>query len=220
MKLQIELPSLILLNATQGSGKSHLIRYLMHMNRKKFDYGIIFCNTHFEADSFDYIDKKFVHPEYNPEVLSNLMKIQAKLVEEGVIKQAYVVFDDCIQASQFQCPNLKQLCTQLRHFHITVIFATQYTNLLPTWMRANAMDVIIFKTTSKSNLIALYESYGQEYGNFNDFKNYIMENLGNYKFIYYDKRHANENIEQTYKIMICPSKIPKFKLKARKLLSE
>lgn len=218
--MNIKIPSLLLINAPQGSGKSHLIRYIMHNLRKKLDYGIVFTNTLFEDDSFDYINKKYIHPEYNPDILSSLMKIQSNLVEEGNIKEAFVIFDDCIDAAQFKCPKLKQLCIQLRHYHITVIFATQYTNLLPTWMRANALDVVIFRTDSECNLKALHSSYGQLFNNFNDFKNYVMQNLGNYKFIYYSKAHATGDIEDTYKIMVAPAKIPKFKLKTRKLLSE
>ena len=83
MKLDIEIPSLILINAPQGSGKSHLIRYIMYMNRKKFDYGIVFTNTLFEDDSFDYVNKKYVHPEYDPNALTSLMKIQSNLIAEG-----------------------------------------------------------------------------------------------------------------------------------------
>lgn len=206
--MEIEIPSLILINAPQGSGKSHLIRYIMWMNRKKFDVGLVFCNTFFEDDSFDYIDKKnkLIHPEYDEKVLKNLMKIQAEKKEEGETTNAFVIFDDCIDAKQFQSPVLKNLCTQLRHYNITVIFSTQYANIIPTWMRANAMTVIMFKTDTESNLRALYESYGQSFGTFNDFKSYFFQNLGDYKFIYYNKKDP-------FKIMKAPKKIPKFKLK-------
>lgn len=220
-KMDITIPTLLLLNGPQRSGKSQLLRFIMYQLRKKFSYGIVFTNTYFEADSFEYINKKYIHPEYNPTVAEGLMKIQADSIEEGrPIKEAYCIFDDCIDASQFKCPSLKRLCTQMAHYHITVIFATQYTNILPPYMRANGLDVIIFKTDSECNLKALYANYGQLFNNFNDFKNYVMQNLGNYKFIYYDKRHVNENIDDTYRIMRAPEKIPKFKLKTRKLLSE
>lgn len=218
--MDIEIPGLILINSPQGGGKSHLIRYMMYQLRKKLDYGIVFTNTFFEDDSFDYINKKYIHPEYNPNVLEGLMNIQANLIDaRGPKKEAFVVFDDCIDPKQFKDPKLKELCTQLRHYHITVIFATQYANILPTWLRANAMAVVIFRTDSECNLKALYQSYGQLFNNFNEFKNYVMQNLGNYKFIYYDKRHVNQDIDETYRIMLAPAKIPKFKLKANKLLS-
>jgi len=205
----------------KGGGKSHLIRYMMYTLKKKFDYGVVFTNTFFEDDSFDYVNKKYIHPEYNEDVLTELMNIQANLIEEGKTqKEAYCIFDDCIDASQFKCPKLKQLCTQLRHYHITVIFATQYVNLIPPYMRSNAMYVVIFKTDSECSLKALYASYGQLFNNFNEFKNHIMHKLGNYKFIFYDKNHVSENIADTYRIMVAPEHIPKFRLKTRKLLSD
>lgn len=152
-----------------------------------------------------------MHPEYNPDVVTKLMEIQSK----NQAKNAFCVFDDCIDAAQFKCPKLKQLCTQLRHYRITVIFATQYANLLPSWMRTNAMGVVIFRTDSESNLMALRKEYGQLFDSFNEFKNYIIKNLGNYRFVYYDKRHVNENVEDTYKIMVAPEKIPKFHFKIK-----
>jgi len=181
----IEIPGLILVNGPQGVGKSHLINYLMYTNRKKFDYGIVFTNTYFEDDSFPYINKKYVHPEYDEEILLTLMQIQKKVVESGNEKQAFVIFDDCIDQEQFKSPVLKRLCTQLRHYFITVIFACQYANLIPPYMRTNCMAVVIFKTDSEINLKALFASYGQAFHNFNSFKNYVMGNLGNQKFIFY-----------------------------------
>lgn len=211
-------PSLILVNAPQGCGKSHLIRYMMYEMRKIFDYGIVFTNTHFEIDSFDYIDKKFVHPEYNPVILDNLMKLQEQVITEGKNKHCFCIFDDAINASQFKDPVLKRACTQLRHYNMTIIFSSQYTNLLPSWMRSNAMISIIFRSETEINLKALFQSYGQLFQNFNDFKNYIMQHLGNYKFIYYDRRNDSQQIQEKYKIMIAPPNIPKFKIKYKKNL--
>lgn len=211
--MDIEIPSLILINSPQGGGKSHLIRYIMYQHRKKFDYGIVFTNTYFEDDSFDYVPKDYVHPEFDEEILSNLMTIQQNLIKKNIIKEAFVIFDDCIDRTQFESSILKRVCTQLRHYHITVIFSTQYANLLPTYMRTNCMSVIIFKTDSECNLKALYQSYGQMFDSFNAFKNFILSKLGNHKFIYYKKNQVSEDINETFPVMIAPERIPKFKLK-------
>jgi len=145
-------------------------------------------------------------------LMTLLQKIQEKLVMKKIIKEAFVIFDDCIEKEQFSCQILKNLCTQLRHFHVTVIFATQYANILPTWMRTNAMGVVMFQTDSECNLKALYSSYGQGFGKFELFRNYIAKNLGNYKFIYYDKA-ASGTLTEKFPVMRCPAKIPKFKLR-------
>jgi len=212
-RMEIEIPGLLILNGEQGSGKSKLISYLMYKYRNKFAYGICFTNTYFEDDSFDYIPKKFIHPEYSEEKLDNLMNIQKNLIKKGIIKEAFVIFDDSVSKDQFNSESLKNLCTQLRHYHITVIFATQYANIVPTWMRTNAMGVVIFKSDSECNLRALFQSYGQGFGKFDNFRNYIADNLGNYKFIYYNKKNSGATIDEKYPVMIAPKNIPKFHLK-------
>ena len=139
--------------------------------------------------------------------------MQEKLVSKGKIREAFVIFDDCLDdPNEFTSPALKRLSTQLRHYHITVIFSTQYCNLLPTRMRANAMIVIIFQTDTKNSLEALFNSYGQKFDTYNDFKNYVMKNLGKYKFIYYNKDNQEKKLSDVYKVMMAPEKIPKFKI--------
>ena len=211
--MDIETPSLIIINGTQGSGKSWLIKYMMYKLRKKFSYGLVFTNTFFDNKPFKYIPDLFVHPEYDEEKLIALMDLQAKLVEKGNIKEAFVIFDDCMDdPGQFKSLALKRLTTQCRHYHITVIFSTQYCNHLPARMRTNAMEIIIFSTDAKVALEALYNSYGQKFENYNDFKKYVMENTGNHKFIYYKKKSEEKDLNKLYPVMMAPAKIPNFKI--------
>ncbi len=210
--MDIEVPSLIILNGSQGSGKSHVIRYILYTLRKRFAYGLVFTNTFFDGDAFDYIPKKYVHPQYDEEVLEKLMDIQQKLVEQDKIKEAFVIFDDCMDdPDEFKSSVLKRLTTQLRHYHITVIFSTQYVNQLPARMRTNAMAIIIFQTDTEISLKALYQSYGQKFDSFQDFKTYLMDNIGNYNFVYYKKNELNP--KKLYTVMKAPKNIPTFKIK-------
>lgn len=212
-KFNLITPSLNIIIASQGSGKSHLIKYLMYKLRKNFDYGLVFSNTFFDDDPFPYIeDKTLIHPEYNEEVLENLMKIQAKV---GKRKSAYVIFDDCIDdPEEFKSPVLKKLSTQLRHYNITIIFTTQYCNALPPRMRSNAMNIFMFHTDNKNSLEALYNSFGQAFESYNEFKKYIMDKTSvKYNFIYYNKMLNDNSLENNYKVYRCPAKIPSFKIK-------
>lgn len=212
-EIDLQIPGLYIICASQGSGKSHLIHYLMYKLRKDFAYGLVFTNTFFDNNPFEYIPLKYIHPEYDEKVLEGLMDLQAELVDKGVEKEAFVIFDDCIDdKDEFTSPVLKRLTTQLRHYHITVIFSTQYCNALPPRMRTNAMGVFIFKTDTEISLRALYESYGQTFGAFSNFRDFVMKNTGDFKFIYYNK-FVNGEIEDKYKIMRAPEHIPEFKIK-------
>lgn len=210
----IDIPSLILIFGGMRLGKSHLIRYLMYNLRKKFDYGIVFCNTCFEDSSFDYVPTELVYPEYSSEALENLMKIQANLVEKGVKKNAYVIFDDALFDDQFKCNSLKKLTTQLRHYNITLIMSSQYANCIPQRMKANSMHTFIFHTDNKNNLEALYNAFGQLFfDSYNDFKKYLLEHTGDYKFIYYSNMLPQSNLTNNFHSYKAPAKIPRFRLK-------
>jgi hypothetical protein len=54
----------------------------MHENWKKFDRGIVFSNTQFSADNFDYIDKCFLHAKYDEFTLANLKLIHEQFVDD------------------------------------------------------------------------------------------------------------------------------------------
>jgi hypothetical protein len=205
--------SLTIISGMTGLGKSHLIRYLMFQNRKDFDFGIVFCNTHFEDGSFDYVPKGFVHEEYDEEVLINLMETQKDLLSKGISKRVFIIFDDCLDPEQFKSPILKKLPIMGRHYNISCIMSTQYPQLIPSSFRENATNVFMFQSSHKNTLEALYENYAMEFDSFNDFKQYVLTKTGNYKFIYHNKTKNEGSIEKNFRVFKCPQDIPKFQIK-------
>jgi hypothetical protein len=142
------------------------------------------------------------------------MKKQAKLIEKGIIKEAFVIFDDCLDdPGEFKSAALKKLSTQCRHYHITLIMSTQYPNCLPSRLRANCMSVFIFYSDNKNTLESLYNSYGQVFETYNDFKSFVLSKTGDYKFIYFNKMKTSEGGINDYKVMRCPPTIPRFHIK-------
>jgi hypothetical protein len=120
----------LIINGKQGSGKSHLITYVMRENNlssNRFDYGIVFSNTLWEDGSWDYLPENFVYKEFNEFALTNLMKLQKENHKKRIKTSAFVIFDDCLDdADQFTSSFIKKLSTQLRHYNITIIISTQY----------------------------------------------------------------------------------------------
>jgi hypothetical protein len=78
---------------------------------------------------------------------------------------------------------------------------------------SNAFQVAIFNMTGKRALKVLYESYGQQYDSYTDFRKYLLENTSNHQFIWYDARNESSTVEKRYKIVHCPEKIPEFEMK-------
>lgn len=212
--MDLILPGLYIIGGEQGMGKSYLLKWIMRKLRNKLAWGIVFTNTFFDNNPFDYIPKEYVHPEYDEEILTYLMDMQEKLISEGEVYECFVIFDDAIDDENlFTSKALKRLSVQCRHYHISVFFCTQYPNMLPPRMRTNCMIVVIFQTHTEVALKALYKSYGQHFETFNDFKTFVMANTGDHKFIYYKKNTGERDINNLYKVMLCPKKIPEFKIK-------
>ena len=209
---------LLILNGKQGSGKSHLISWLMreiYNSKHPFDYGIVFCNTLFE-DSFDYLPKKYLYENFDEDVLKNLMKLQKDNVKKGIKKRAFVIFDDCLDdKKQFSNETIRKLTTQLRHYNISVIFSTQYPHLIPPRVRSNAMYSVFFDIgAGRRELESTYNCYGNRFSSFHDFKQFYFENIKDHKFIMYDK---NQN---KYIVYRAPEEIPSFKYKYNKKISK
>ena len=198
---------LIIINGKQRSGKSQLISYIMYCNRKNFQYGISFSGTSFDPENLSYIPEKYKYMQYNETKLHNLMKIQQSFPKEER-PLAFVIFDDCINdKKQWNSKILLDLLTQLYHYNIVCIISTQYINKIPALLRENARLICIFKTDTLRSLEAAYESYGQNYDTFKEFKNFLLESTGDYKFIVRDNKDASN-----FQIMRAPKKIPSFTL--------
>ena len=208
-ELNLEIPGLIIINGRQGSGKSFLIKYIMYQLKDKFKHGIVFTNTAFDNNPFPYINKKYIHEKYSDEALDNLMEMQKKIVEKGKNCPAFVIFDDCLNSeNQFTSDSLENLSMQLRHYNITVIMSTQYTNMIPVPIRSNAMEVFIFTTRGTRALESLHESYGQNFDRYSEFKDYLFKVFREeYNFVHYN------TMSDEYQVLKCPSEIPDFEIK-------
>jgi hypothetical protein len=210
MSLPILILRLTIICGLQGGGKSHLIRYIIYENQKKFDWGIVFSNTGFLADNFEYIDKQFIHSKYDEFTLSNLKSIHEQLVEKGKKPSGFVIFDDCLFGKQWRSEEFLSLMTQLWHYGITCIISCQYPQAIPPVFCSNAFQVAIFNITSKPTIEALYNLYRQMFDSYTDFKKYLLENTGDHYFVFYDARNGATSLDERYKVMKCPEKIPDF----------
>lgn len=210
----VSIPGLFMIVGPQGYGKSHLIKYIIHSYakvHKRLKYGIVFSNTGFDHDdNFEYIPKKFIHSSYNEKKLMALMAIQRNQ-PKAKRKMAFVIFDDIMRDSQFKSKPFVELCTQLRHYHIFVILSVQYCVACESLFRSQVYQAAIFKCDDHNSLTALFKAYGQTFARYQDFKEYVLSNLGDYKFLFINRREMDVRKQITLKR--APAEIPKFKLR-------
>lgn len=207
--MNLTFPSVCIINGAQRQGKSTCIRYIMGEYKEKFKYGIIFSNTLFSSEeNYDYVPNKYIHPQFQEDKLIKLMEIQRNL-PEGQRPLCFIIFDDCLFGEQWRSNNLKQLVTQVAHYNCFIIISTQYPQAIPSLVRSTAFFCIIFGgLTGRNAMKALYESYGMvKYNNMNEFTGYVIENTGDYKFIFINHKDGKK-----FRVLKCPANIGKFHL--------
>jgi hypothetical protein len=216
--MEIKIPSVIILAGKPQSGKSYLIKYFMYEHRKVFDYGIVLTKTKFN-DGYNYIPSNYIHPDYDDTKIKSLMKIQADLHHKGVKKNAFIILDDCL-TSETNSQTFTDLITQHRHYNITVIISTQYIYKINPTIRECTNYAIIFRPSTDRSIKALFESYGSHFNKLDDFKKYVIENTGEYQFVFVDVNSQSDEIGKIYRVLKAPSKIPYFKLIVKNKLSK
>ena len=190
-----------------------MLRYIMHqMNQHgpRFDYGIVMCPTAFVEGCFDYIPSKYIHNEFNPEIVQNLMKLQQKNQD----KQAFLILDD-LGDDDLKHPVLKELAKKGRHYNITTFILTQYVHLLPLSVRANTFYALGYNVSKgKREMSALYEAYGARIGSECDFKKFYFEAILDHQCVFWDLQAPGG----LYQIVKAPAEIPPFNIKYRRKL--
>ena len=223
---------LMIVAGRSNTGKSHFIKWLLSELRDDLDYGVVFSNTAFEG-SFDYVPPRYVHEDYDEEILRSLIKVQkdmliraeakmAKQVKKGKIepgmpnpykKRAFVLLDDCCSENEFTSPMLKKLAIMGRHYNIVTILSTQYIHLIPPTIRANCNYGCFFDVgLGKREVEATYEWIGGRFKSFGEFKQFYYANTQDHRFILFHRDH------QEYRVFRAPADIPKFQLQFRKAM--
>jgi hypothetical protein len=149
----------------RNSGKSFLVRDLVYnlSVQKRIHQVIVMSNTsglNLNKD-YDFIDKKFL-TTFAQEKIERLMKIQAKAIKAGKIREILLVLDDVIGGDGTKKAEGNRLIRSLyangRHFHISVVLLSQIANrLLEPPLRENS-DYIFFSRLGMRGLETLWES--------------------------------------------------------------
>ncbi len=207
---KLSIPGVLLLNSKSQGGKSHAVKYVAYENKNAFDYCISFSQSSFNAENLDYIHPRFKHLRYDPKILRTVLL--KRTTQPKPRKPICIIFDDCISDIVEKDKVLKECVTQSTHYDVFVILTTQSINALPTWVRENAFQIILFKMFSEAAITAAYQSYGQDFGNIAEFKEKVNNKLGNYVFAFSDRHGKGE-----WLFLKCPPNIPNFQLKIQGL---
>jgi len=163
-----------------GSGKSVLIRHLLHSKQHLIPAGLVISGSEdtnmFYSKIFPTL---FIYNEYRKEIIENVIKRQ-KLAKQYLPNAWMVlVLDDCMaDTSAFNNPLLVGLFKNSRHWNMLTILANQYVFDLKPENRTMLDGVFIFRDPIKENRKKLYNNFASIIPSINIF-NQLMDELTN-----------------------------------------
>lgn len=209
-----EVGKVTIIVAKPGSGKSHLIRYIITkwVFENAIDYAIVFTNTPF---NYPYIQKGFVYGamdessrEYR---LKKIVTTQMKYKEKtGILPRALIVFDDCMDYN-FNRAYWSRLISEHRQYGLTMIFSIQYLNKgVPPIFRTIATYAIVFKTNDYPSVKSLHDAFMADLGGYREVYHYIQTNTNErYTFILIN---CDVRAKKKYMVGKAPAELPDVKI--------
>ena len=177
MELDFNTPQICVFLGKPKMGQSWALRHQIlkqTLDNKVFKYGIVFTKTKFNGQ-YDYLPDDYVYDNYDPQILQRYLD-GLKELNENEKEPSFVIFDDIQGLLSSQDPTLTQLVSNHRHFKISVFFCFQYIygRASTPVLRECTTMAFLFNSKGKRTLEALFESFGQLFENFKQFKEYYL----------------------------------------------
>ena len=139
-KLILQCPHLCLFLARRNSGKSYLMRHLLHVlaKGKKFKWVLVVSPTKFTSEWSDVVGDDNVLDTFDPEQIATLFDRQAALREDNVDNPGLLILDDCLGACNLQSDLFTRMASAGRHYRVSIWLAAQHLFKTPPVIRGNA----------------------------------------------------------------------------------
>lgn len=156
-------PFTLIVSATRGCGKSHMVRHLFEKYwKKQFDIVIVFCGSDYIDTYAEFIPGQLLYSDYQPEVID---RVYTQLHEcRGYGKNGFrtlVIMDDIMSETLKSDESIRKIFRDGRHQNMSiVVIGHTLTDFNPKW-RSCINYVIAFRApdlNSKEHLVNQYLS--------------------------------------------------------------
>ena len=165
----------VVLIGKRETGKSFLTRDILY-HHSDIPVGQVISGTE-AANQFygSYVPKLFIHDEYSPEIIANMLKRQRLMIEkkrsnESLDPRAFLILDDCLYDNTWvKDKNVRSMFMNGRHYKLLFMITMQYALGIPPNLRTNIDYIFILRENYVSNRKRLYEHYAGMFPNFDMF---------------------------------------------------
>jgi hypothetical protein len=199
-----------------ATGKTYFIRSLIYyyIKQKYFKFGLVFTRTKFNGD-FDFMPEEHIKEEYDEQFLKQyLSKLRRYKETKGFVPPNFLILDDMLGQCSVYSNFWTSLISTHRHYNLTLIISSQSitSKLTSTLLRECVNISVMFRSVFKNTIVALYECYGQQFEDYNEFLNVYLQVTGK-KYHCLMFLNDKESKEKAYYSYIAPPNVPEFKIK-------
>ena len=189
----------------RDTGKSFLCKDLLY-HHQDIPVGQVISGTE-AANSFygKIVPKVFIHEEFKPEIVSNMLKRQKMIIDEinkgkNHDPRAFLILDDCLyDQSWTKDTNIRSMFMNGRHYKVLFIITMQFALGIPPNLRTNIDYVFILRENYVSNRKRLYEHYAGMFPNFEMFCQVMDQCTENYEcLVINNNSKSNKLSDQVY----------------------
>ena len=200
--------SIIILVGKRNTGKSFLVQDLLYYKRD-IPIGTVISATE-NSNRFygDMMPSLFIHDEFSPEIVANLVKRQKIVVNKmkqqealygksNIDPYAFLILDDLMYDAPAWIKDItiKQIFMNGRHFKLLFLITMQFSLGIPPALRSNVDYVFILRENYVSNRRRLYEHYAGMFPTFEIFCQVMNQCTENFECLVIDNTCKSNKIE-------------------------
>ena len=201
--------SIIAMIGKRNTGKSFLVKDLLYYKRDIPIGTVISASESSNRFYGDMMPSIFIHDEYSPEIISNVVKRQ-KLVTKKMKQQiamygksnidpyAFLIMDDMMYDAQrwLKDPNIRDIFMNGRHFNLMFLITMQFSLGIVPAMRTQIDYCFILRETIVSNRKRLYEHYAGMFPSFEIFSQVMDQCTENFECLVIDNTSKSNSITE------------------------
>ncbi len=222
---KIDSDKVVVMLGRRGSGKSYLVRDILY-NNTDIPLGTFISPTEM-ANKFysSMVPKQFIHNEYTPELLANIIKRQKIIIKQmnkekkqkgysNIDPRIVVCLDDCLYDSSWtKDVNIRSIFMNGRHYKIFFLLTSQFPLGIPPILRTQIDFTFILRETIVGNRKRLYDNFAGMFPNQNIFDTVMDSCTENYECLVIDNTSKSNKLEDIVYWYKAPER-PPFKIGA------
>jgi hypothetical protein len=198
---------IIVLIGKRYTGKSFLVRDILY-HKRNFPIGTVISPTENSNHFFgDMIPPIFIHDEYKPEIIDNVLKRQTVIMKKmnketqqygktNIDPRAFLILDDCLYDNSWKRDkNIRYIFMNGRHKKLMFMITMQFVLGISPELRTNVDYIFICRENIIANRKRLYDSFAGMFPTFECFCTVMDSCTENFECLVIDNTSKSNRLE-------------------------